>query len=81
MEFLQSLITAITTGLTALVSPMVVALQDGFNAFLYGETAGTESQVVTDIAIFMFALLGMSIGVGLVWLAISIFRGRSRARV
>lgn len=81
MEFVTTLISAITTGITGLVSPMVLALQDGFNAFLYGDTAGTENQVVTDIAIFMFTLLGLSIGVGLVWLAISIFRGRSRARV
>ena len=81
MEFVTTLISAITTGITGLVSPMVLAVEEGFNAFLYGETAGTETQVVTDIAIFMFVLLGLSIGVGLVWLAISIFRGRSRARV
>lgn len=81
MTFVTSLIEAITTGITALISPMVVGLQDGFNAFLYGETAGTENQVVSDLAIFMFVMLGVSIGVGLVWLAISIFRGRSRARV
>ena len=80
MTFVTSLIQAITTGITGLITPIVQGLQEGFTAFLYTTNAENE-QVVSDLAIFMFTMLGLSIGVGLVWLCISIFRGRARARV
>lgn len=76
MEFITTLIEAITTGITALISPMVNAIHEGFTVMLYGETAGTESQVLTPLAYFLFVFLGVSIGVGLVWLAISLFKRR-----
>lgn len=76
MTFINTLIEAITTGITALITPIVTAVHEGFLAFLYGDTAGTESQVVSDLAIFLMAFFGVSIGVGLVWLAISLFKRR-----
>lgn len=76
MTFITTLIEAITTGITALITPIVTAVHEGFLAFLYGDTAGTESQVVSDLAIFLMVFFGVSIGVGLVWLAISLFKRR-----
>lgn len=80
MTFVTTLIEAITTGITALITPIAQGLQEGFMAFLYVDPTA-EEKVVSDVAIFLFVMLGVSIGVGLVWLAISLFRGKSRARV
>lgn len=76
MKFITNLIEAITTGITALISPMVNAIHEGFTVMLYGETAGTENETLTALAYFLFVFLGVSIGVGLVWLAISLFKRR-----
>lgn len=72
---LNDVISAITTGISALVSPMVSAIKDGFEAFLYVDPSAS-TKVLSDVAQFCLLFLGISIGVGLVWLAISIFKRR-----
>ena len=75
MTFITTLIEAITTGITALISPIVQAVHEGFQAFLYVDPT-SETKVVSDLAIFLMVFFGVSIGVGLVWLAISLFKRR-----
>ena len=75
MTWITSLIEAITTGLTALITPIVSAIHEGFLAFLYVDP-DADTKVVSDLAIFLMVFFGVSIGVGLVWLAISLFKRR-----
>lgn len=75
MSFITTLIEAITTGITALITPIVTAIHEGFLAFLYVDPEA-ETRVVSDLAVFLMVFLGVSIGVGLVWLAISLFKRR-----
>lgn len=72
---LQDLINAIVIGIQGLVSPVVEAIKDGFNNFLYVDPSAS-TKVVSDVALFCMCMLGLSIGIGLVWLAISIFKRR-----
>lgn len=76
MTFINTLIEAITTGITALIAPVIKAIHSGFETMLYGETVGTDTETLTPLAYFLFVFLGVNIGVGLVWLAISLFKRR-----
>ena len=75
MNFVQSLFQALTEGITGIIAPMVDAIKTGFLELIYVD-ATAESPQLSAIAYFLFAMLGLSIGVGLVWLVISLFKRR-----
>lgn len=71
---ITSLFEAITEGITGIISPIVEGIKVGFTT-LVSDTSG-ESSTISLIGYFLFAMLGLSIGVGLVWLVISLFKRR-----
>lgn len=75
MNFVESLFQALTEGITGIIAPMVDAIKTGFLELIYVDAAA-ESPQLSAIAYFLFAMLGLSIGVGLVWLVISLFKRR-----
>ncbi len=75
MEFITTLFRAITEGITGIISPMVEAIKTGFLEVIYVDPSA-ETRALSEFAYFLFAMLGISIGVGLVWLVISLFKRR-----
>lgn len=75
VEAIAELFNAIISGLTEVPLAMVGAIKELFTTFVF-DGYGTESQAVSFIGYFLMAMLGLAIGVGLVWLVISIFKRR-----
>lgn len=75
MTFITSLLEALVAGITGIVTPMIEAIKTGFEEIVYVDPSAT-TKVVSTIGYFLFAMLGVSIGVGLVWLVISLFKRR-----
>lgn len=75
MTFLTDLFEALTAGITGIMTPIITGIKDGFLEVIYKDPAA-ESPELSVIAYFLFAMLGLSIGVGLVWLVISLFKRR-----
>lgn len=75
MTFITTLLGAITSGITGIMAPIIEGIKTGFKALIYVNPTA-ETLVVSDLAYFLFAMLGISIGVGLVWLCISLFKRR-----
>ncbi len=73
-DLITSLFEAITEGITGIISPIVDGIKTGFTT-LVSDTAG-DATTISLIGYFLFAMLGLSIGVGLVWLVISLFKRR-----
>lgn len=73
-SLITSLFEAITEGITGIISPIVEGIKTGFTT-LVSDTSG-ETSTISLIGYFLFAMLGLSIGVGLVWLVISLFKRR-----
>lgn len=76
MTFITTLLGAITSGITGIMSPIIEGIKTGFKTLIYVNPTA-ETLVVSDLAYFLFAMLGISIGVGLVWLCISLFKRRA----
>lgn len=77
MDFLANLLKAITEGITGIIAPMVEAIKTGFLELIYENPDATgDTKTLSAFAYFLFAMLGISIGVGLVWLVISLFKRR-----
>lgn len=72
-SILTAIFTAITDGLTTVPTAIVGAIKSLFMDFIYVDPAAT-TKALSDLAIFLLAFTGMSIGVGLVWLCISLFK-------
>lgn len=72
---IAEVIESITQGITALIAPVVSAIKTAFMNFLYVDPAA-ETLVMSDLAKFLLVFLGVSIGVSLVWVAISLFKRR-----
>ena len=75
MDFITSLFQALTAGITGIIAPMVDGIKTGFLEVIYVDPAA-EAPELSAIAYFLFAMLGLSVGVGLVWLVISLFKRR-----
>lgn len=75
MAFITSLLEALVAGITGIVAPMIEAIKTGFEEVVYVDPEAT-TKVVSTLGYFLFAMLGVSIGVGLVWLVISLFKRR-----
>ena len=75
MTFITSLFEALTAGITGIIAPMVEGIKEGFLEVIYVDPSATTPEL-SAIAYFLFAMLGLSIGVGLVWLVISLFKRR-----
>ena len=73
--FITTLFEAITAGITGIINPIVDGIKNGFLQLVYVDPTA-ETKVVSTLAYFLFAMLGLSIGVGLVWLVISMFKRR-----
>lgn len=73
-EMLTELWQAIVDGLTTVPLAMVSAIKELFSAFVFDGTG--ETQTISFIGYFLFGVLGLSIGIGLIWLIISIFKRR-----
>ena len=73
--FIETLFEAITSGITGIIAPMVDGIKDAFLELVYVDPNAAEKEV-SVIAYFLFAMLGLSIGVGLIWLVISLFKRR-----
>ena len=73
--FIETLFEAITSGITGIIGPMVDGIKDAFLELVYVDPTASEKEV-SVIAYFLFAMLGLSIGVGLIWLVISLFKRR-----
>lgn len=75
MAFITDLFEALTAGITGIIAPMVDGIKTGFLEVIYVDPSA-ETPVLSAIAYFLFAMLGLSVGVGLVWLVISLFKRR-----
>ena len=75
MDFVTTLFEAITAGITGIIAPIVEGIKTGFLELIYVDP-NVESPVLSAIAYFLFAMLGLSVGVGLVWLVMSLFKRR-----
>ena len=73
--FITTLFEAITSGITGIIAPIVNGIKTGFMQLIYVDPSAQTLEVST-LAYFLFAMLGLSIGVGLVWLVISLFKRR-----
>lgn len=76
MDFITELFKAIVAGITGIVSPIVDAVKTGFLELIYVDPNAEGAKILSSIAYFLFAMLGLSIGVGLVWLVMSLFKRR-----
>lgn len=76
MEFVTTLFEAITAGITGIIAPIVEGIKTGFLELIYVDPTATGEKELSAIAYFLFACLGLSIGVGLVWLVMSLFKRR-----
>lgn len=74
-DFITTLFEAITAGITGIIAPIVGGVKDGFLQLIYVDPTA-EQKEVSVIAYFLFAMLGLSVGVGLVWLVMSLFKRR-----
>ena len=74
-EAITELWNAIISGLTEVPMAIVNAIKELFVNFVF-DNYGAEGQAISFMGYFLFAVLGLSIGVGLVWLCISIFKRR-----
>lgn len=70
---IAAIFEAIVAGLTTLPTAMVEAIKDLFEEFIYVDPSATTKSLST-LSYFLLAFLGCSIGVGLVWLVISLFK-------
>lgn len=75
MDFIGTLLGAITEGITGIIAPIVDGIKTAFLQLIYVDPSA-ESKTVSAIAYFLFVMLGISVGVGLVWLVISLFKKR-----
>ena len=75
MTFIGELFEALTEGITGIIKPMIEAIKEGFLNLIYVD-ASVTNPTLSPIAYFLFAMLGLSVGVGLVWLVISLFKRR-----
>lgn len=74
-EFITTLFEALTEGITGIIAPIIDAVKTGFLELIYVDPSA-EVKEVSAIAYFLFAMLGLSVGVGLVWLVMSLFKRR-----
>lgn len=74
-EAISALFNAIISGLTEVPIAMVNAIKELFTSFVF-DNYGEETQALSFIGYFLMAMLGLAIGVGLVWLVISLFKRR-----
>ena len=74
-DFISTLFEAITQGITGIIAPIVDGIKTAFMELVYVDPDATEP-VVSALAYFLFVCLGLSIGVGLVWLVMSLFKRR-----
>lgn len=74
-DFISTLFEAITQGITGIIAPIVDGIKTGFMELIYVDPEA-ETPVVSTLAYFLFAMLGLSVGVGLVWLVMSLFKRR-----
>lgn len=74
-DFISTLFEALTEGITGIIAPIIDAVKTGFLQLIYVDPTA-EVKEVSAIAYFLFAMLGLSVGVGLVWLVMSLFKRR-----
>ena len=75
MTFVGELFNALVEGINGIIAPMVEAIKTAFLELIYVDPEA-ETPVLSSIAYFLFSMLGLSIGVGLIWLVISLFKRR-----
>ena len=73
--FIGSIFENVTEGVTKTIKTIVDAIKSIFLNLIY-EDPSAEVKVVSEFAIFLFVLLGISVGVGLVWLVLSLIKRR-----
>ena len=74
-DFISTLFEAITEGITGIITPVVDAIKTAFLQLVYVDPEA-EAKVVSTLAYFLFAMLGLSVGIGLIWLVMSLFKRR-----
>lgn len=74
-DFIGTLFEAITEGITGIIAPVVDAIKTAFLQLVYVDPEA-ETKVVSTLAYFLFAMLGLSVGIGLIWLVMSLFKRR-----
>ncbi len=70
-----SLITQIFTAFTATISGLAGGIKEGFMNLIYVD-ATAETLVVSDVSMFIFMMLGLSMAVGIVYSAFNLIKRR-----
>lgn len=70
---ITTIFNAIISGLTTIPTAVVDAIKSLFQEFVY-EDPSAATKTLSDVGYFLLAFLGVSIGMGLVWLVISLFK-------
>ena len=74
-DFVSGIFENMTEGVTKTIKTIVDAIKSIFLNLIYEDPAA-ETKVVSQLAIFLFVMLGVSVGVGLVWLVLSLIKRR-----
>ena len=69
------MLSSIGLGITSIVGVVVNGIKESFLEFVYVDK-DSDNLVVSDLAYFLFFMLGFSIAVGLIWLVIFMFKRR-----
>lgn len=70
---ITAIFNAIISGLTTIPTAVVDAIKSLFEEFIYEDPDAT-TKALSDVSYFLLAFLGVSVGMGLVWLCISLFK-------
>jgi len=74
-NFVQSMFQGITSGVTNAVKIIGDGLKTAFMNILYVDPTA-ETLQLSELSYFLFVIAGLSIGVGLVWLIVSLVKRR-----
>ena len=77
MAGFQTLITAMSTGITAWLQILPDAIKSVFLNLIYEDPTAT-TPVVSQFAYFIFAFLGVAIVSGIVWFVLHLVKTRGR---
>lgn len=72
---IQSLISAFTAGISALVSEIPTALKQGFTNLIFEDPTAT-TPVLSNFATFGLVFAGIALGAGLLYLVVNMVRRR-----